>query len=177
MGPFDLVQKKGSKPIQAQPLKIRKQPVAAPASTSSNRTLPVILSSGSSKISLPKQIAKSNAVTKVQPARARLQNAARRSSPAQTRLESDTEGEEVEEQHQKFPRKRIKLGEAPVVDSERQIRSIKAFSEDSIEDPAVIQAAEVASLDKSSRYKAAFLNDPELTGVSLQYPSASRPER
>ena len=167
MGPFDLVQKKGSKPIQAQPLKIRKQPVVAPVSASSS----------CSKILLPTQIGKSNGIVKAPTARARQQSSTRRSSPAQTRLESDAEDEPADEQYLGLPRKRVKLGEAPVVDSERQIRSINAFVQGKTQDPAVIHAADVASLEKPLKYKSAFFQDPLVTSVSLQYPSASRPER
>lgn len=62
-------------------------------------------------------------------------------------------------------------------DMKRQIRSSKAFLEDNSGAFSMVHAADVASLSKPAKYKAAFPNDPQVIQIHLQYPSASQCER
>lgn len=95
----------------------------------------------------------------------------------QARLESDSESDEAENHDAGMPRKRIKLSNTPVLDSERQIRSRDAFLEDNKEGHSMIHAADVASLKKPSKYRSSSLENLQVAEIILQYPSASLPER
>jgi len=173
MGPFDLLRKKGTKPIQAQPLKLRKQvtvtqaPILAkspiPASSSVHRRGSPAL--GAAKNRLP---------IKPQPDLLQARRSKKRSSPADIRLESDSDDDSDREEDSE-QRKKIKLIAEPEVDAKRQIRSRKAFVADEDGRFLMVHAADIASLNTSTKYKAAFSQSPSTT-VALQYPSASQAE-
>ena len=175
MGPFDLFRKRGSKPIQAQPLKIRKQLVVTQASKPSQSSIP-IPSSSNIRASPSLQPAKNHATTRPQSAPPRVQKSKKRPSPAQAPLESDSDDDSGGEEVSGAQRKRAKLSTEPEVDTKRQIRNRKAFLGDDDGRLAMVHAADIASLSKSTKYKAAF---PQFQSpsVSLQYPSASQAER
>ncbi len=170
MGPFDLLRKKGTKPIQAQPLKIRKQitvtqaPSLAKSSDFESSSVhrqgsPV---PGTAKDRLP-----------VKPL-SQARRSKKRPSPAQLRLESDSDDDSDREEDSEL-RKKIKLSAEPEVDTKRQIRSRKAFVADEDGRFLMVHAADIASLNTSTKYKAAFSQSPSTT-VALQYPSASQTE-
>ena len=101
-----------------------------------------------------------------------------RKRPASTpqRLESDSD-DDVSDQDLGDARKRARRTSDVDHDSKRQIRSRKAFSEDDGGVFPMVHAAEVASLSKPTKYRAAFPNDPQAIHIHLQYPSASQYER
>lgn len=172
MGPFDLLRKKGTKPIQAQPQKIRKQITVTqvPVLTESSE-------SGSSSVhrrgSPAFGAARNRRPVKLQPVHSQARRSKKRPSPAQLRVQSDSDDDSDREDTEQ--RKKVKLSAEPEVDTRRQIRSLKAFSADQDGRFSMVHAADVASLNTSTKYKAAF-SQAQFTTVAIQYPSASQTE-
>lgn len=173
MGPFDLLRKKGTKPVQAQPQHIRKQVTVTHA--------PIVAkSSGSGSSSVHRrrspafEAAKNRLPVKPQPVLSQARRLKKRPSPAQIRLESDSDDDSDREEDTE-QRKKVKLSAEPEVDTRRQIRSRKAFSADEDGRFPMVHAADIASLNTSTKYKAAF-SQSQSTTVAIQYPSASQAE-
>ena len=101
-----------------------------------------------------------------------------RKRPASTpqRLESDSDGD-VSDQDLGNARKRARRISDVEPDLKRRIRSRKAFSEDDGGIFPMVHAADFASLNKPTKYRAAFPDDPQAIRIHLQYPSASQCER
>lgn len=173
MGPFDLLRKKGTKPIQAQPQKLRKQITVTqvPVLTESSE-------SGSSSVhrrgSPAFGAARNRRPVKLQPVLPQARRSKKRPSPAQLRLQSDSD-DDSEREEDTEQRKKVKLSAEPEVDTRRQIRSLKAFSADQDGRFPMVHAADIASLNTSTKYKAAF-SQAQFTTVAIQYPSASQAE-
>ena len=174
MGPFDLFRKKGSKPIQSQPLKTRKQVVVNEVPNTS-KTFTRALSASNVRASPTLQDAKNHFTSKPPSIKAQAQKSKKRPSPAQARLESDSDDESGTENDAGVDRKRAKLSTEPHIDIRRQIRSRGAFSEDDNGLFTMVHSANIASLGEPTKYRAAFPNSQTMT-VSLQYPSASQTE-
>lgn len=173
MGPFDLLRKKGSKPIPAQPLKIRKQVTVTQApnlAKSSVSRFPSVHRRGSPAPGA----AKNQLHNQPQPALSQARRSKKRPSPAQVRLDSDSD-DDSDREGDTAQRKKVKLNAEPEVDTKRQIRSQKAFSANEDGRFSVVHAADIASLSTSTKYKAAFPQSRSTT-VALQYPSASQAE-
>ena len=73
--------------------------------------------------------------------------------------------------------KRVKKHGGVEKDTNRQIRSKKAFSEEDGGVFPMIHASTIASLDGATKYKRAFPGYPDILDISLQYPSASQQEK
>lgn len=176
MGPFDLLRKKGSKPIiQAQPLKIRKQIVtsSAPAAAKSS----TLASSSSFGPSRKQQNGKTASPAKGEAPRPRQQQSKKRQAPEHTPFESDSSDESDAEEEAEARRKRIKLSAEPqLLDVKRKIRSAEAFADGNDSGFAMVHAANIAALGKSTEYKPVF-PDFESTSVSLQYPAPVQAEK
>ena len=174
MGPFDLFHKKGSKPIQSQPPRIRKQIVVSqgPAPPKSSDR---IVSSVSSRASPALQVPKNHAQPRSRSAQPRLQKSRKRPSPVQARLESDSDDETDGEDEIVARRKRTRLSTEPPIDAKRKIRCKKVDSENEDGRLEMVHSKDIASSSKSTKYKAAF-PELKLMRISLQYPSTSHPE-
>ena len=168
MGPFDLFRKKGSKPIQSQSLKTRKQVVVNEVPNTSTTAL-------SARASPTLQDAKDHFTSRPPSIKAQAQKSKKRPSHAQARLESDSDDESGREDESGVDKKRAKLSTEPHVDIKRQIRSRGAFSEDDNGLFTMVHSANIASLGEPTKYRAAFPDSQNMT-VSLQYPSASQTE-
>ncbi|MCJ1376953.1 Nucleosomal histone H3-Lys79 methylase [Xylographa soralifera] len=89
----------------------------------------------------------------------------------------DSEVEEEEEEEEEGSRKKLKAELDQDPDLKRQVRNKTAFSEDDEGIFPMVHAADIPSLDKTTKYVPSFEGLPENTEVSLQYPSASQRER
>ena len=74
-------------------------------------------------------------------------------------------------------RKRFKTSAETEPDLKRQIRCQKAFSEVDNTAFPMVHAAEIASVDRSTKFVAAFGDSTGSAEIELQYPSASQRER
>ena len=173
MGPFDLFQKKGSKALQAQPLKVRKQVVT---STEPQQPLRSTFSAPNIRPVRSRKTGSSLA-TKAQAAKSRSPNPRKRAASGQLRLESDSEEGNTDDEKTVASVKRVRLSTEPVPDLNRHIRSTDAFVEGNDCQRSRVHAADIAAMDKPTKFKPAFLEHPDAKLVSLQYPSASDMER
>ena len=173
MGPFDLFQKKGSKALQAQPLKVRKQVVT---STEPQKPLRSI-SSAPHNPPVPSRKTGSALDANWRPAKSRSPNPRKRAVSGQPRLESDSEEGNTDDEKTLASAKRVRLSTEPVPDFNRLIRSADAFVEGNDRQLSRVHAADIAAMDKPTKFKPAFLEHPDAKLVSLQYPSASDMER
>ena len=73
--------------------------------------------------------------------------------------------------------KRVRKDGSIEKDLNRQIRSVKAFSEDDGGKFYMMHGSSIASLDTPNKYKRAFPDYPDILETSLQYPSASQREK
>lgn len=98
----------------------------------------------------------------------------KRPSPAQKPLTSSAESSDTEDSFD--ARKRAKISVSTEPDLKRKVRSLEAFSpeQDAFQ---MVHAADIASLDKATKFRSAFEEPSVLANVSLQYPSASQRER
>lgn len=183
MGPFDYIQKKGSKPIAPQPALIRREIIA----TASNGI------SGPQKGLVPRPSPSNPCVTikngrtvtsKVTAGglhfRSRSFSARKRGVSAQSRLESDSSENENDDINvaSHAARKRPNLGSHDEIDMDRQVYNERALVNGENDDTfAMVHAADIATTHNLTKYKAAFSNTLEARQVYLQYPSASMRER
>ena len=73
--------------------------------------------------------------------------------------------------------KRLRLSTEPEPDLHRHIRSVDAFVGDHDGQLARVHAADIAAMDKPTKFKPAFPQNSDAKLVSLQYPSAAPTER
>ncbi len=174
MGFFDSIQKPGFTAAKGKNVHI-KQEIVKTALNPPKTFVP--FPQHSIRRPLPDKKAKrlSSQTTKSSP-KFRAQNPRKRPSSTPQRLESDSD-DDVSDQDLGDARKRARRTSDVEPDIKRQIRSRKAFSEDNGGIFPMVHAADVASLDKPTKYKAAFPNDPQAIKIHLQYPSASQNER
>ena len=175
MGLFDNIQKKGAKALQSQPAVIRKQSVKIsidqrPFSTSRPRSPqrdldPLALASKPLKPTAP--------ISRVKLIRS---GSLKRSCSPQTRLESSSDSDETESTANGSQRKRRRISHEPEIDAGRRIRSEAAFLEDDSPEDR-IHATVLISGPHAGKYDRAFPSMGGETTISLQYPSASEPER
>lgn len=173
MGPFDYIQKKGSKALKPQPAQIRKEiistlPHARKALSSTpkrtnTRTVPAT--------NKPRQ----PDLAVLHP-KSRNQGSKKRLFSAQLRLESDSD-DDTSEETLEASSKRSRVSASVEPTSNRQIRCKKLFSEDEEDTRNMVHAAEIATLRRPTKYKAAFPNDPQATSILLHYPSELAKER
>ena len=173
MGFFDSIQKPGFTAAKAKNVHIKQEVVKTVLNP--QKTF-VPFPQHPNKRSLPDKKAKSpNCQTAKPSSKARAQNHRRRPASTPQRLESDSE-DDASDQDLGDARKRARRTSDVEPDSKRQIRSRKAFSEDDGGVFPMVHAANVASLSKPTKYRAAFPNDPGVIRIRLQYPSASQCE-
>ena len=170
---FDHIQKKGQTALKPQTSQIRRDTI----STAPDPRKRFIPTPQRPKIddSRSSQPLKRNGPTStsLKPPR---QDSRKRISPAQQRFDtsSDDSGSDVSLGDS---RKRVKTSAETEPDLKRQIRCQKAFSE--VDDTAfpMVHAADIALVDKSSKFVAAFGESTGGAEIELQYPSASHRER
>lgn len=174
MGPFDYIQKKGSKALKPQPAQIRKEvisplPHARKALSSTPKRTNTRIVPAASKPRQPDLAAS-------YPSKSRNQGSKKRLFSAQLRLESDSDNDTSEETLEaSSKRSRVSASVEPA--SNRQVRCKKIFSEDEEDTRNMVHAAEIATLRRPTKYKAAFPNDPQVTNIRLHYPSELADER
>jgi H3 lysine-79-specific histone-lysine N-methyltransferase len=74
-------------------------------------------------------------------------------------------------------RKRARTSASAEPDPERQIRSVKAFSDEGTRPFKMVHAVDITSGQKAGKFKPAFGVEGKPTEILLQYPSASQKER
>ena len=173
MAPLNPFSGKGSKALQAQPLKVRKQTVATkgvqkPLRSTSSTPERSLVQSRKAHLAPP---------TKSQSARSRSPTPRKRAASVQARVESDSEEETPNGECEQSRRKRVRLSTDPEPDSKRRIRETEAFAERSNGHFTMVHAADIASSNKSAKFKRAFSDCPDELFISLQYPSALQVER
>ena len=173
MGPFDLFQKKGSKALEAQPMKVRKQVVISTEPQKPLRSN----SSGSNFRPVPSRKTGSTLATKARPSKSRSPNPRKRGASGQPRLESDSEEGNTDDEKTLASMKKVRLITEPLPDFTRHIRNTGAFVAGNDCQFSRVHAADIAAMDKPTKFKPAFLEHPDAKLVSLQYPSASNMER
>lgn len=173
MGFFDHIQKKGQTALKPQTSQIRRETV----STAPDPRKRFIPTPQRSKIddSRPSQRVKRNRSTSTS-LRPRRQESRKRISPAQQRFDtsSDDSGSDIS---LGASQKRVKTSTGTEPDLKRQIRCQKAFSEVDGTAFPMVHAADIALLDKSSKFVSAFEESTGCAEIELQYPSASQRER
>lgn len=166
---FNLIQKKGSKPIPPAPDSIRKEIVSATKRTSSpNFPQP--------KPTPTRSLAGSRKASKDRKSVSLSRNSQRRKPSAQTRLVSDSDSQESDNGSE-VPAKRTKLTPDTRNTQRRQLRCKIAFSEEDDGVFPMVHAADIASLDKLPKYRLSFPENADCHTTSLQYPSASQQEK
>lgn len=174
MGFFDSIQKPGFTAAKGKNVHI-KQEIVKTALNPQKRFAP--FPQHSNKRSLPlKKVTKVNGQTAKQSPKSRAQNPRKRLASTPQRLESDSD-DDVSDQDLGDARKRARRNSDVEPDLNRRIRSRKAFSGEDGGVFPMVHAIDVASLNKPTKYKAAFSNDPQAIQIRLQYPSASQSEK
>ncbi|KAI4091606.1 MAG: hypothetical protein L6R37_007702 [Teloschistes peruensis] len=166
---FSLIQKKGTKPIPPAPSSVRKEVVYG-LPTPKTITKSKLIRPYSAPPALRKNVSKADRPRETTPLH---KNGRRRKQTGQARLLSDSESSDAATD---LPRKRLKVVGRKRSSEKRQLRCISAFTQaDSVASP-LVHAADIASLEKGSKYKLAFPQDPQHHLVKLRYPSASQHE-
>lgn len=173
MGPFDFFQKKGSKALQPQPLKVRKQTVT---STEPPKPLRKPFSTSNGRLAPPRKTG-SNVASRERNTQSRSPNPRKRAVSVQARLESDSEEGVTDDESKRASVKRLRPSTEPEPDPNRHIRNVDAFVGDHDGQLTRVHAADIAAMDKPSKFKPAFPQYPDAKLVSLQYPSAAPMER
>lgn len=173
MGPFDFFQKKGSKALQAQPLKVRKQVVP---STEPQKPLHSAYTASENRL-VPLRKPGAIVTIKERPAKSRSPYPRKRAASAQARLESDSEEGATDDDNTLARAKRARLSTDPEPDVNRRIRSREAFVRDNEEQQSRVHAADIAAMEKPTKFKPAFPQYLDARDVLLQYPSACQMER
>ena len=174
MGFFDSIQKPGFTAAKGKNVHI-KQEIVKTAMNPQKTFVP--FPQQSNRRSLPEKNAQKLNHQSAKPSpKSRAQNPRKRPASTPQPLQSDSD-DDVSEQDLGDGRKRARRTSDVQPDLKRQIRSSKAFLEDDGGVSPMVHAADIASLSKPTKYKAAFPNDTQLIQVHLQYPSASQSER
>ena len=163
---FDRLQKPGSTIIKPKPLQIRREVVTTQPRPSS-QTGPLPQSNGLQ----PKKRER----VEPQPSRTKPRSAGRSKISEQIlRMSSD---ESSSDESILTAPKRFKSHIEEEVDSNRRVRSRKAFSTEGNDDHSRVHAADVMSLNTSVKYIPVFEGLVEETEVFVQYPSCLQSER
>ncbi|KAM0800176.1 putative histone methylation protein Dot1 [Usnea florida] len=174
MGFFDSIQKPGFAAAKGKNIHIKQEIVKTVLNP--QKTF-VPFPQQSKKPFLPdKMPTKPNSQTAKPSPKARAQNPRKRLASTPQRLESDSD-DDISDQDFGNARKRARRISHMEPDPKRHIRNRKAFSEEDGGVFPMVHAADVASLSKPTKYKAAFPNDPQAIRIRLQYPSASQSEK
>ena len=172
MGLFDYLQKPGAKSIKQQPLKIRKEVVKTkvpPIRTSSASTdSPLLL--------IPNDVSKKRAHHgKTTPI---LQNtSSRKHHGTRDQVQKFSSDESDMDDTRDDPSKRSKSTVSQEPDLKRHIRLTVAFSEGNTSELSMVHAADITSVDTSTKFVPAWEGLPQRVRVLLQYPTCSQPER
>ncbi len=178
---------KGSEPIQAQNLQIRREvvkPIARPGipkvtahssdrSNGSHSTVNRQLSVRTGRSGTAENGSRGPAPRSL---KARSNGRSKQTSPAPPLFSSSSDDNESAESPE-GPRKKVKRVSSSEPDLKRPIRSRQAFSEDDDGVFPMVHAAEIASLEEPNKFSAAFDKSTRSDSLSLQYPSASQQER
>lgn len=174
MGPFDFIQKKGSKALKPQPAQIRKEIISTlpPARRALSSTPKRTNTRTAPTANKPRQ----PDLAAFHPAKSRNEVSKKRLFSAQLRLQSDSDDDTSEETLEaSSKRSRVSASVEPA--SNRQLRCKKPFPENEEDTSNMVHAAEIATLRRPTKYKAAFPNDPHATKILLHYPSELAEER
>ncbi|KAL9612512.1 MAG: hypothetical protein Q9167_002897 [Letrouitia subvulpina] len=178
MGFFDHLQPKGCKALKPEPPRIRKEVdhstppptrmTVTPTSTRSNTpVLPNRLAGKRARLSVK---GPTSTPTSQSP------KPRKRTVSEQPRLESDSDDDGSGQAFDQ-PNKRIRLSEDVEYDKTRRLRCESAFLEDDDAKFPMIHAADIASLDTSTKYKPAFPGSLDSYTILVQYPSATHAEK
>ena len=169
---FNLIQKKGSKPIPPAPESISKEKIyGAPTA---KRTLNADVSRP--KRTLPSTIAGGRKANKVRTNGSLSRNSHKSKQSTPTRLVSDSDSQESDAGSE-VQAKRARLTPDNRTVQRRAVRCQIAFSEDDDGIFPTVHAADIASLEKPPKYRLAFPQNDDIYSITLQYPSASQQER
>lgn len=173
MGFFDHIQKKGQTALKPQTSQIRRETIST-APDPRKRFIPTPQRPKSDD-SRPSKGLKRNGPTSTS-LKPRRQDPRKRISPAQQHFDTSSD-DSGSDGSLGASRKRIKTCIETEPDLTRQIRCQKAFLENNDTSFPMIHAADIASVDNSSKFVAAFGESTGCAEIELQYPSASRKER
>ena len=173
MGFFDHIQRKGQTALKSQTSQIRRETVST-APDPRKRFVPTPQRPKTDNVRSSQGLKRTEpASTSLKP---RRQDSRKRILPAQQRFDtsSDDSGSDAS---LGASRKRVKTSAETEPDLKRQVRCQKAFSE--VDDTVfpMVHAADIASVDISSKFIAAFGEPIDCAEIELQYPSASHGER
>ncbi|KAL8735959.1 MAG: hypothetical protein Q9166_000521 [cf. Caloplaca sp. 2 TL-2023] len=168
---FSLIQKKGSKPIPPTPNSIRKEIIHGTASAKKNSSLNLLRP----KIVVPEASRRGQKVTKGRTKATAHEHVRKRKQIQQAPLVSDSDSQDSDTATE-LPKKRVKMVNVAQVSVKRQLRSKIAFSEDENGQFPMVHAADIAALNRATKYKPAFPPGMEQQAIQLQYPSASQKE-
>lgn len=170
---FDRLQKPGSTTIKPKPLQIRREVVTTQPRASS-QTGPLPQSNGlQSKVQV--RVPKKRERIEPQPSRTKPRSAGR-SKISEQILKLSSDESSSDESILTTP-KRFKSHVEEEVDSNRQVRSKKAFSAEGNDDHSRVHAADVISLNTSVKYSPVFEGLAEKAEIFVQYPSCLQSER
>lgn len=163
MGPFDHIQKKGSKAIKPLPAQIRRE-------TTSQQ----IVATSSSRITPKNHKATVATITTLKSFKPD-QSTKKRALPVHSRWGSESDDDDNINTTSDTSRKRPKTSSHDELDSGRQIYNQKAFmnSDDKL---LIVHAAKIATIH-SPKYKKAFPKNSRANQIHLRYPNASTSER
>ncbi|KAL4802267.1 S-adenosyl-L-methionine-dependent methyltransferase [Aspergillus unguis] len=184
MGFFDHLQKGGGFTLQAKKPQVRQVVQARPAAPSrpspqtANKPSPRNVSATPGNKSRQSASRSASGDRDLPPAKRRLTPLRNRKRPTpEQRLSSDDDDEGSDTDTSLEMRKRARTGESAEPDYGRQLRSLKAFSEDANKSLSFVHAAEITSVQKPGKFKPAFGNTSQTSEVHLQYPSATPKEK
>ncbi|MCJ1411877.1 Nucleosomal histone H3-Lys79 methylase [Ptychographa xylographoides] len=159
---------------KSHPLQIRKEVVTTKASVAPRSSSSVVARQGE-KRPWPKQTKERSSISSE--ILSKKHNVSRkRRTPSQGPVDFGSDESEADGDLDP-PRKKPKQQKSDTVDTNRNVRSSIAFSEDCDGVFTMVHAADIPLLDKSTKYIPSFDGLSEGTEVSLQYPSASQKER
>ena len=171
MGPFDHIQKKGSVAIKPQPAQIRKEIISIVSSVQK-----------ASNVNSRKDLSRERCrITQNISSHLKGQSKDTKKNPSNLlqRLESDSDdnadGNHIETETN--PRKRQRISVKGTPDISREMRDQNSFLKDGHGIPAMVHAADIASVSNSTSYRRAFPKTVHLNQVDLHYPSACAVEK
>lgn len=178
MGFFDHLQKGGSFSLQAQKPQIRKVVQSRPAPpskpTSQGSRVPSQANGSKTRDSESRSASRNDAKQRASKSRQATPLRNRKRQTPELRLSSDDDASDTDTSFE--VRKRARTDDSAEGDPERQVRSLKAFSEEGMKPFSMVHAADITSGRKAGNFKCVFGGDKP-TEVLLQYPSASQQER
>ncbi|KAI9698724.1 MAG: Nucleosomal histone H3-Lys79 methylase [Candelina mexicana] len=178
---------KGSEPIKAQNLQVRREVVKAVAKPETSRlTAASCNRSNGSSSTVDRQLsvrmgkngtADSRSPTPAsRPLKSRSNGRIKQFSPAPPLFSSGSEDNDSAKSPE-GPRKKVKRSSSGEPDLKRVVRSRQAFSKDDNGVFQMVHGADIASLGEPNKFNAAFDEFATCDDLLLQYPSASQQER